>query len=173
MSITRRSSPPPCRVPHARLPATSPPVVQRLGSDPDQRDVLMVPARHYAANRPRRKVPPAPTAATAVHHPLVHSRRDQRPRTPTLSRQCTRFRRSSGGVARLHPDQTRDLCPRSRISTDLGTYGSNGVPGRVIFRRYVRETWGVVVRCVTARGRPDRRRLLGRRTTRMLVGAVL
>jgi hypothetical protein len=28
---------------------------------------------------------------------------------------------------------------RSRISTDLGTCGSNGVPGRVIFRRYAHE----------------------------------
>ncbi|ATW49648.1 hypothetical protein CGZ69_18910 [Streptomyces peucetius subsp. caesius ATCC 27952] len=28
---------------------------------------------------------------------------------------------------------------RSRISTDLGTCGSNEVPGRVIFRRYAHE----------------------------------
>ncbi|MER5228200.1 hypothetical protein ABT032_49405, partial [Streptomyces flaveus] len=41
-------------------------------------------------------------------------------------------------VSNLCPDALRGSL-RSRLSTDLGSCKSNGVPGRVIFRRYAHE----------------------------------
>ncbi|MFE2579344.1 DUF6882 domain-containing protein [Streptomyces sp. NPDC059378] len=52
---------------------------------------------------------------------------------------------TTGIITWTFPDKTATASAqilgsfRSRISTDLGTCGSNRVPGRVIFRRYAHE----------------------------------
>lgn len=60
----------------------------------------------------------------------------------------------------------RSITTRTRTLADATHHSA---PGMTVCQRGV----GVAVGCVTARGRPDLRRLLRRRTTRMLFGAVL